>query len=124
VNLVNDVHFIIPVLRRNPDLFIQHPDVIYRIVAGCIQFMDDEGIVVLVAQTGFAGSAGFTICKEGFAVDGFCKNPCTGGFANSSGTTKQKGLGQMPGLYGIFQGLGYVALTHHGIEGGRAVFSG
>jgi hypothetical protein len=54
--------------------------------------MDIERCVVLEAYTGFAFTTRFHIVAQVLAVDGFGKNPCTGGFSNATRTAEKKGL--------------------------------
>jgi len=124
MHLVNDVHTVFSDLWRNPDQFNEISNIVDVVVRCGIQFMDVIGSAFLKSLTRFALMAGFSFCCRIIAIDGFSKNPGTGGFANSPGSTEEVCMCQLLVFDGILSSPGDGVLTDHRIEGIGAIFSG
>ena len=100
VDLIDDVHAVLPDLRRNLHLVHQVLYVIHTIVGGGVQFMNTIGSAFLKRAAGLALAARIHLRRRIGAIDG-----------------------QLASDYGIFQGLGYVVLTDQGLKRVRTIFS-
>ena len=123
MNLVNDVGSILAALRMVANLLNKGTHIVNRTVRSCIQFKNIEALTVVERYAGFTRVAAFKIRGEVRAIDRFCQNPGTSGFANSPRTCKKKGLSELVGSDGVFQRRGYGGLPNHRVEGGWSVFA-
>ncbi len=113
VHLINDIYLVFSCLWCKTDLFNQVTDIINRIVACGIQFMDIERGAIVEGLTRVAGVAGLAILAQVFAVDGFGQDPGTGCFAHAPWSAEQKCMRKMLLKDRIFQGSGDMGLSHH-----------
>ena len=88
-----------------------------------MHFTGIEGSIILKRHARGTGAAGFKVFGDGFAVDGFGKNTCTGRFAYSSRTTKKKCLGKVLVFDCILKGGRDVLLPHDTLKICRSIFS-
>ncbi len=106
MHLVDNVHLVFTILWWDANLIDDAPNVLYAIVRGCIKLKHVEAPLGL-----FSGET----------IDGIGKNPGTGGFAHSAGTTKQIGLRNLTAFDAVAQRIGNRPLTHNGFPCGRSV---
>jgi hypothetical protein len=124
MDLIDDVHTVLSDLRGDPHLVYQLPDIIYRIVGCRIQFVNGIRASLGKRNTGFTGSAGFHTFSGIEAIDGFGKDPGTGGFANTPGAAEKIGMGKLFPSDGILKGCNYIVLINNIAELLRTVFPG
>src|SRR5690554_5003312 len=124
VNLINDIDFVIALLRRIPHLVHQCTDIIYRVVGSRIQLIDVKRAVGIECLAGIADIAGFYVLGQVFTIDGFCENSRAGSLPYPPGTTKKKGLGKVVILDCILQGGGNMLLPHHAFKIRRPIVPG
>ena len=123
VDLIDDVHAVLPDLRRNLHLVHQVLYVIHTIVGGGVQFMNTIGSAFLKRAAGLALAARIHLRRRIGAIDGFREYSCRGRLTHSARAAEKIGVGQLASDYGIFQGLGYVVLTDQGLKRVRTIFS-
>ena len=124
MHLVDDVNAVLPHLGWDTHLIDEQPDIIHRVVTGSIKLMNVERTVIVERFAGITLITSLYFRRQILAVDGFGKNPCTGGFSNTTGPTKQVGMCQLFVFDGIFKCDGNIALSFNRIERGRSVFPG
>src|SRR5262249_40056827 len=76
VNFVDNVNFLLPRLRCKTDLVDKGSDVIDRIVAGGIQFMNVQRSAFVKRDAGITNVTRLTVRRPIFAVDGLCQYSC------------------------------------------------
>ena len=123
VDLIDDVHAVLPDLRRNLHLVHQVLYVIHTIVGGGVQFMNTIGSAFLKRAAGLALAARIHLRRRIGAIDGFREYSGRGRLTHSARAAEKIGVGQLASDYGIFQGLGYVVLTDQGLKRVRTIFS-
>ena len=101
----------------------QFADVVYRIVAGSVQFMYVQRPLLVESPAALAYPAGISVALRG-AVDGLGKDACTCGLAHSPRSAEEVGVGQLARLDGILQRSRQGQLPNHGVEVERPVFPG
>lgn len=104
VYLVDDVDFVLAYLWGYAYLVDKVTDIVYRVIGSRIELENIKGEILV-----FPFSA--------VLVDFFRQNTGASGFANASGATKKKGLGQVVVLYGIGKGVGNGLLPNNILEG-------
>jgi hypothetical protein len=102
VHLIYYVDFVFAGLWCKTDLLHEAADVIDRVVAGGIEFVDVERRALIERNAGMAFITGFSVGLQVFAVDGFCENACAGSFAHSARSAKEKCMRELVVLYGVF----------------------
>jgi hypothetical protein len=122
MHLVYYVYFVFTLLWRKTHLVGKLTYIIYRVIAGGIQFKDVEGGIAAERLAVIAHAACFHVGGGVLAVYGFGKYTRTSGFTHSPRTTKQVGMRQVLLAYGILQCGGYMLLPHNRIKRLRAVF--
>src|SRR5574343_1752196 len=120
--LVHNIHFVFPGLRSKTNLFYQCPDIVYRVVAGSIQFMNIHRSTCIKGNTAGTGITSFALSCWVGTVDGLGQASGTGGFTHSSWTTKQKSMCQLLIANGILYCGGNMLLPHKCIKVLRTVF--
>jgi hypothetical protein len=105
-------------------LFAQFTDVIHRVVAGGIKFVDIHGTLLLERQAAFAFAARFSALLGVEAVYCFGKYTGACGFAHAARAAKEVGMRQFPRGYGILQCSRQRTLTYNGVEIEGAIFKG
>ena len=123
VHLVDDEHLVATRLGRNLYLLDEFADVLHGVVGGRIEFVDVERTPLVEGAARLALIARLALCIGMRTVDGLRKNAGTGGLAYTTGTAEEVGMRQLVGPDGIEQGSGQDTLTHHRVEGGRAVLA-
>ena len=108
VYLVNDIHLVLAILRRDSNLVDDAPDVLYPIVRGGVEFEDVEAPLSLLG---------------GEPIDGVGENPRTGRFADATGTAEEVSLRDLSRLDAVPQGVGDGLLAHHRLPCGGTVFA-
>lgn len=73
---------------------------------------------------GQAFAASGHIFRSVLAIDRTRQDACAGGLAHTPRTGEEEGVRQVTALDRVLERAGHSFLAHHGIEGGRAVFSG
>src|SRR6218665_2647988 len=88
VNLIHNIYFVFAGLWCKAYLLYQRPYIIYRVVAGGIEFMNIERSPIVERHTAVTGVTGFSIGCTIFTVNGFGKYAGTGSFAHTPGATE------------------------------------
>ena len=122
MNLVDDVGSVLAALRMVTNLLHKGTHVVNCAVRRSIQLEYVQTLPIVECNARLACIAAFKIRGDVCAIDGFCQNPGTCGFANPSRTCKKKGLSELVGADGVFQRRGYGGLANHRVEGGGSVF--
>ena len=110
MDLINNINLVLACLRGNAYLIYQTSDIVHRVVGSRIKFKNIEGKILIFPF-------------RPILVDLFGQNTGTGGFAHTSWTAEQQGLGQMVVLDGIEQGIGNGRLAHNILECLGSIFS-
>ena len=124
MNLIDDEHFVVADLRRDAYLLDEAADIVNRVVAGGIKFMNAVGASLVKGAARFTFVTSLTIGRKMLAVDCLGKDSGAGGLAYATWTAKQVGVCHRFLLNGILQRGGQTFLTNDGVKCRRAVFSG
>ena len=116
VHLVYDVNAVPADLGWYLHLFQQAADVIDAVVRCGIELVDAVGTALLEGEAGFAGTARFEVGPRVRAVYGFGEDARGAGLAHPARAAEQVCMGQLPSLYGVLEGPGYVVLPDEGFE--------
>src|SRR5574343_1416323 len=99
--LVHNIDFVFTCLWSKTNLFYQCPAIVYRVVAGSIQFMPIHRSSCIKRNAAGTGITSFAFSRRIGTVDGLGQNSGTSGFTHSSWTTKQKSMCQLLIAYSI-----------------------
>ena len=110
VHLIDDEDLVSPYLWRYLHLLDELPDVLDRVVAGCVQFVYVHGALLVEGAAALAFAAGISVALRVQAVNGLGKNPGTSGFTYSTRPAEEIGMSQLARGNGIFQCCGERAL--------------
>src|SRR5258707_9046474 len=92
VHLIDDIYIAFPWLRGESHLLYQGPDIVNRVIAGGVQFVDVEGGAVVEGYAGRTGVTGLAFRADVLAIDGLGQDTGTGGLANATRTAKQESM--------------------------------
>ena len=123
VHLVDDEHLVATYLRRNLHLLDQLADVLHRVVAGGIQFVDAHRALFVEGLAALTLSAGLSFGRRCQAVDGLGKDAGTRRLTHSARPAEEVGMSQLTRRDGILQRRGQRTLPHDGIKRQWPVFS-
>ena len=124
VNLVNNENLVLAYLRRDARLLHQRLDVLHAIVGCSIELKDVKRALFVERLTAFTLSTSLTVLRGRHTVDGLRKDACTGGLTHTAWSAEEVSMSQFSALHGIFQRGSQCLLSHHRIEGDRAIFTG
>ena len=124
MNLINNIHFVLPALRRDAHLINQGTNIVNRVIGSCIELINIKRSRTIEWSTWFTLIAGFTLGRKALTINGFGHNPGTSSLANSTRTGKQKSLCNLLIADGIFKRIGNRCLTYNGCKRCGTVFSG
>src|SRR5690554_1694678 len=88
VHLVDDVNAVLAHLWRDAHLIDKEADIVHRVIARRIQFVNIEGLVLVKGFAGRTLVTGLIIGPDILAINGFGKNSCTSGFTYPAWTAK------------------------------------
>ena len=108
VHLVDDVHLVFALLGRDADLVHNAPDVFHLVVGRRVELKDVERQRLVLPVK---------------AVDGLGENARRGGFAHTTWTAEEVGLGDLARGDALLQGLRDAGLPHHRVPSLGTVFS-
>jgi len=112
VNLVNDIHLVLTLLRPEPHLFIQRPDMLHAIVRSGIKLNDVEGCILLERFARLAFTARVYPIGDVFAVECPCENSGAGRFAHTTRPTEEESMSKVIGTKGSLQRTGDMPLAY------------
>ncbi len=113
MNLIYNIHFVFPYLRRNAYLINKRTDIIHGVVGRGIQFVNVVGTLFIESHTRFTLIAGFMFRCRIQAVDGFGKNTGTRCLSHTPRAAKQISMSEFISCNGIFKRSGQCLLPHH-----------
>ena len=122
VNLVDDVHLVLPDLRGDAYLLHQVADVVNRVVRCRVELVDVERSVVVERTARLAFVAGFHVLSGVEAVDGLGHDACASGLSYTSGSAEEVGLGERMVADGVLQRRGDRLLAYHRVKSRGPVF--
>ena len=123
VHLVDNEHLVLAHLRRYACLLHERLDVLYGVVAGCVELEDVVRAALRKRLAALALAACLAVCRGVHAVDCLGEDARTRRLAYSARSAEQVGVCQFATLHGILQRSGESSLPHHRVERHRAVFT-
>ena len=108
VHLVDDVHLVFALLRRDPDLVHNAADVLHLVVGGRVKLKHVERHRLLLTVK---------------PIDGLGEDARRGGLPHPTRTAEKVGLSDLARGDALLQGLGDAGLPHHRVPGLGTVFS-
>lgn len=124
MDLIDDEDAALALVEGNAGLLVERADVVDRVVARRIQLPDVDVGVGVKGGAAVAGVAGLVVGRPVRTVKYFGQDSRRGRLAYAPWSAKKEGVGEVVGLQGILQGLGYVLLANDFIEANGTVFSG
>ena len=124
MDLIYDKDLVFPLLRLEPYLLIERPDMLYLVIRGCIQFDDVERGRFVEGSTGLAFIAWLFVLTRVLTIKCFCQYSCATGLPYTPWATEQEGMSQVVRLQCVLEGVGHMLLTDHLFKPQGSIFSG
>ena len=124
MDLIDDEDTVFANLRRYSHLFVEQPDVIYRVIRCSIELMNAVRSPLSKRDARFTNPTCLHFVSWIETVDGLCKNSGTGSLPDTPWSTEKIGVSQLSANDRVLKSSSYIALSDNGFEAIRPVFSG